>query len=143
MKSRRLSRYGTVLAAGDGTATIEVQGACSGCSRTGCMGRREVSPVSVSGLNSVPGQQVRLSVAASRLTHASFAAFGPLLALALLVPGLTAGVPAVFATIQPFGPALFGCGMVGALILGGWLARKVAGGLDLQVVADPATPTVE
>ena len=143
MNSRQLSRHGVVLATEAGTAVVEVLSACSGCTKQGCLGRREVSPVAIDGLNCAPGDQVNLTVSANRLNRASFAAFGPMLALALLVPALAAGFPALLATIQPFAPAMFGCGMVGALVLGGWLGRHAAHGLGVQAAIDPAAPAVQ
>lgn len=132
MRPHRLSRLGVVRAVGNEFSAIEVSAACGGCSQTGCLGRRSSTTVRVRSTALNPGDQVRLSVQAGRLNAASLAAFGPPVGWALLAAlGLNV-FPAMLAAAAPFGPVLFGCGMVGALALGGWLGRKSAAGLAIE-----------
>ncbi len=131
MKTRQLTRLGVVRTVEDGCTTIEVGVPCGGCSRSGCLTRRQASQLQIASSRWQPGDEIRLSVTAAGLTSASMTVFGPPLAWlgawALLESVTTGGAFAA----SGFGPVLFGCGMVASLILASQLGRRAAGSLQL------------
>ena len=130
MSRRALRRVGVVRAVSDDSASIAVTAPCTSCSQAGCTGRRANGEIQLPARGLREGDHVRLLLAARSLTSASLAVFGPPLAwlagsglLLALAPGLGS---------QPFGPALVGCGMVGAVAVGVWLGRRAAASLTPQ-----------
>ncbi len=132
MNSGSLTRLGVVRTARDGFNSIEVSAACSGCAQVGCLGRRSVNTIHLPGTAANPGDRVRLTVSARRLNAASLATFGPPIGWALLVPLAGLFFPAMLPAIEPFGPLLFVCGMVGTLAVAGWLGRRAADRLAIR-----------
>jgi hypothetical protein len=135
MNRRQLSRLGVVQEISEGCATIEVSVPCGGCSQSGCLGRRGAGRIELAAAAWQPGDEVDLSLPVSRLTTASLAAFGlPTAWLAGSVLML-ASYPDSGLALAGFGPALIGCGMVVALMLGGWLGRRASGSIRLAMTA--------
>ena len=145
MSGRRLFREGVVLAVSEGCATIEVGVPCGGCRQVGCAGRRSTGHIELETPAGQPGDTVRLSLPASRLTRASLMTFGlPIAWLggsALVLVHLPESGLATF----EFGPGLFACGMVGALLLGSWLGRRASRMLGATLTAErlATTPPAE
>jgi hypothetical protein len=135
MKVRQLSRLGVVQEISEGCATIEVSVPCGGCSQSGCAGRRSAGRIELAAAAWQPGDEINLSLPVSRLTTASLATFGlPTAWLAGSVLML-ASFPDSGHVLTGFGPVLIGCGMVGALTLGGWLGRRASRSLRSAMTA--------
>lgn len=135
MTVRRLTRSGVVQAVSEGCATIEVGVPCGGCSQSGCMGRRSAGRIELAAVSWQPGDEVHLSLPVSRLTTASLAIFGLPTAWLAGSALVLAGFPGSGPMSAEFGPVLIGCGMVGAMTLGGWLGRRASGPLRLALRA--------
>lgn len=135
MNTRLLSRTGVVQQVNEGCATIEVGVPCGGCSQSGCAGRRSAGRIELAAGPWRPGDEVDLTLPVSRLTTASLATFGLPVAWLAGAALLLASFPESRLALAGFGPVLIGCGMVAALILGGWLGRRASGTLDSALTA--------
>ncbi len=123
--SRQLSHLGVVRNVSQGCATIEVSVPCAGCSHSGCAARRSAGQIQLAGSGLQPGDRVRLSLPASRITGLSLRLFGPPLALLVLAALMTSLFPGNLPGSNGLGPVLFGCAMVGVLLLGSRLGRQI------------------
>ncbi len=134
MSGRLLSRPGVVREVTGGCATVDLGVPCGGCSQAGCGARQTARHIQLSASDLVPGDRVQLSLPVRSLTRASLAVFGPPLFWLVLAGVVLAIYPERWAAATAFGPVLFGCGMVGALALGGWLGRRIGRTLALNQV---------
>ena len=141
MMSRRIDRLGIVREVDQGSATIEVGVPCGGCSQIGCGSRRSAGYIQLAAAGVSPGERVRLSLDINALTRASLALFGPPLAWLALSGLLLVTLSEGSAGGHPFGPVLFGCGMVIALGLGSGLGKRAGKRLAInQEREEPVRP---
>ena len=139
-RHRTISRTGVVRAAAQGCVTVEVGVPCDGCRQGACVSRQRSPRLTLAAPELGPGERVRISVGANRLTGVSLALFGPPLIALALAGWLTSGAAA--AGTGPMTPSVV-AGVVAlglALVLGAWLGRRLTADLAIDVIPTKPVP---
>ena len=129
-RQRTISRIGVVQTAAKGCTTIQVGVPCAGCTRAGCVIRRQPGFLQLEAAPALSaGQAVNVSLSAQDLTRISSALFGPPLVWLVLTGMVTAGG---FGHSNLIGIGGF-AGLFAAMSLGAWLGRRAAAELAIDV----------